>query len=343
MPISITTDINEINVAEWDGFVESHPNGTVFQSESMYRLFNDTKKFEPVVVAAFNNERLVGILLGAIIKEYSSKIGFFTSRTVIYGGPLIKNEAEDSNIILDLLLKELINRVKNKSIFIQFRNFFEWNGKKEIFYQNGFKYLDRLNYLVDTTSEQNVRKRMSASKMRQVKKGLKNGAEVIDPENIEQVKEFYKLLYYLYKYKVKKPLPEWSFFKSFYEQSKEGRLGIIKLIKYKDEIIGGILSPVLKNKVIYEWYICGMDREYKSLYPSVIATWAAIEYGIKNNLKFFDFMGVGVPGKDYGVREFKSKFGGEMVNYGRFGRINNKFLYAITEVGFNVLAWLKKI
>ncbi len=205
------------------------------------------------------------------------------------------------------------------------------------------KYLERLNYLVDTTSEKDVRKRMSSSKMRQVKKGLKEGAEIVDPENIEQVKEFYKLLYYLYKYKVKKPLPEWSFFKSFYEQSKDGRLGIIKLIKYKDEIIGGILSPVLKNKVIYEWYICGMDREYKNLYPSVLATWAAIDYGVKNNLKIFDFMGVGVPDKDYGVREFKSKFGGEMVNYGRFGRINNKFLYAITEVGFNVLAWLKKI
>jgi len=54
-------------------------------------------------------------------------------------------------------------------------------------------------------------------------------------------------------------------------------------------------------------------------------------------------MGVGVPGKDYGVREFKSKFGGEMVNFGRFGRVNNKFLYAITEMGFNFLALLKKI
>ncbi len=343
MPVKITTDINKIPIPEWDRFIEKHPNGTVFQSESMYRLFNDTKKFEPVVVAAFNDDKLAGVLLGTIIKEYSSMIGFFTSRTVLYGGPLIDNKSEDTDKILDLLLKELINQVKNRSIFIQFRNFFEWNDRKEIFYKNDFKYLERLNYLVDTTSEKDVRKRMSSSKMRQVKKGLKEGAEIVDPENIEQVKEFYKLLYYLYKYKVKKPLPEWSFFKSFYEQSKDGRLGIIKLIKYKDEIIGGILSPVLKNKVIYEWYICGMDREYKNLYPSVLATWAAIDYGVKNNLKIFDFMGVGVPDKDYGVREFKSKFGGEMVNYGRFGRINNKFLYAITEVGFNVLAWLKKI
>ncbi len=343
MSLTITTDINNIPVSGWDKFIESHPNGTVFQSYCMYELFRDTKKFDPVIVSAFDENKIVGILLGTIIKEYSSKIGFFTSRTVIYGGPLIDEQREDDEKILDLLLKELIGRVKNKSIFIQFRNFFEWGDRKGIFYQNGFKYLDRLNYLVDTTSEQDVRKRMSSSKLRQVKKALKEGAEIIDPENVEQVKEFYKLLYYLYKYKVKKPLPEWSFFKNFYEQSKENRLGIIKLIKYKDEIIGGILSPVLKNKVIYEWYICGMDREYKNLYPSVLATWAAIDYGVKNGLKVFDFMGVGVPDRDYGVREFKSRFGGEMVNFGRFGCINNKFLYAVTEVGFNVLAWLKKI
>ena len=98
-----------------------------------------------------------------------------------------------------------------------------------------------------------------------------------------------------------------------------------------------------QNKVIYEWYVCGLDQDYKNIYPSVLATWAAIEYGLKNNLETFDFMGVGVPDKDYGVREFKSKFGGELVNFGRFGRINNHFIYTITEIGFNVLALLRKI
>lgn len=343
MPITLTTDINKIPTTEWDNFIENHPNGTVFQAHIMYKLFKGTKKFKPVVIAAFIDDKLIGICLGTIIREYSSKIGFLTSRTVCYGGPLIGSSNDNPDEILDLILKKLIKEVKNKSVFIQFRNFFDWKNRKEIFSNNGFNYLDRLNFLVDTTSEQGVKKRMSSSKLRQVKKSLKEGADIIDPENIEQVQEFYQILYSLYKYKVKKPLPHWSFFKSFYEQSKEGKLGIIKLVKYNNEIVGGILSPLLKEKVIYEWYICGLDREYKNVYPSVLATWAAIDFAIKNNLQVFDFMGVGVPNRDYGVREFKSKFGGEMVNFGRLGRINNKFLYAITEVGFNVLAWLKKI
>ncbi|NOX45353.1 MAG: peptidoglycan bridge formation glycyltransferase FemA/FemB family protein [Chlorobi bacterium] len=339
----ITTDINKISIPEWDSFIENHPNGTVFQSHAMYLLFKNTKKFKPILIAATNNNKLIGVLLAVIIKEYSSAIGFFTSRTVIYGGPLIDNSLEDLEEMLDLFLKKLIHKVKNKSIFIQFRNFFDWGKQKQVFIDNGFNNLERLNLLVDTSSEDTIRKRMSNSKLRQVKKSLKEGAKVIQPESIEQVNEFYDILYYLYKYKVKKPLPDRSFFANFYEQSKEGDLGVILLIKYQDQIVGGIVSPLHKEKTIYEWYICGLDREFKQIYPSVLATWAAIDYAAKNDIRVFDFMGVGVPNKDYGVREFKKKFGGEMVNFGRFGRVNNKFLYAVTEVGYNMLSWFRKI
>jgi len=343
MPITITTEINKIPVLEWDSFIDKHPHGTVFQSHSMYLLFQNTKKFKPVILAALDENKLTAILLAVIIKEYSSPIGFFTSRTVIYGGPLIDPSVKNSDEVLDSMLKELIHQVKNKSIFIQFRNFFDWDKQKQVFTNNGFNNLERLNLLVDTSSDEIIKKRMSNSKIRQVKKALKTGAEIIHPENIDQVNKFYDILYYLYKYKVKKPLPDRSFFENFYEQTKNGKLGVILLIKYNNEIVGGIVSPVHKGKIIYEWYICGLDKEYKEVYPSVLATWAGIDYAVKNNLRTFDFMGVGVPGRDYGVREFKKKFGGEMVNFGRFGRVNNKFLYSITEVGYNMLSWFKKI
>jgi len=54
-------------------------------------------------------------------------------------------------------------------------------------------------------------------------------------------------------------------------------------------------------------------------------------------------MGVGTPEMSYGVRDFKARFGGELVNYGRFIRINNKFFFHIAEIGDNILALLKKI
>ena len=72
-----------------------------------------------------------------------------------------------------------------------------------------------------------------------------------------------------------------------------------------------------------------------------MATWAAIEYGARNGLSYFDFMGAGSPDSDYGVREFKSKFGGKLVNYGRFLRINHPVLYQIGKIGLKLLKVLK--
>jgi len=48
-------------------------------------------------------------------------------------------------------------------------------------------------------------------------------------------------------------------------------------------------------------------------------------------------IGAGSADSDYGVREFKSKFGGELVQYGRFLRVNNKLLYNIGKFGLKIL------
>ena len=149
--------------------------------------------------------------------------------------------------------------------------------------------------------------------------------------------EYYQILYTLYKSKIKKPLPPLSFFEKFYESN----LGKILLVKFKNKIIGGIVCPILKNQSIYEFYICGLDAEFKDQSPSVMATYAAIQYGFKNNLKRFDFMGAGKPDEDYGVRDFKAKFGGELVEHGRFIKINRPLLFKIGKAGLKILQKIK--
>jgi len=336
---------DELLQAGWADFIASHPDGTVFQSPKMYELFSATKQMKPVVVglADAGNGALKGILSGVIIREMNGPAGYFSSRTVIYGGPLLDPGLADKGQILHLLLRELIREVKSRSIFIQFRNFNDQKDHREIFHESRFKLRDRLNLIVDTSSAEIVKKNMSASRIRQIKKGLELGAVYRAPKNTEEVRAFYEILKDLYRFKVKKPLPDWDFFEHFYRLTEENRLGIIRLVEYRDQIIGGILSPVTPGKTIYEWYVCGLDHEYREVHPSVLATWAAIEYAIKNNIPRFDFMGVGLPDRKYGVRDFKARFGGKMVNYGRFARINNRTVYIVSEIGYNLLVWLKKI
>ncbi len=344
MDFKVITSVETIDQDSWRRLAYSHPEGTVFQSGEMADFFRKSELFDPVAVAVSDSDgKLQGILLAVVIREMPGLAGFFSSRTVIYGGPLIDPSCKNPEKVLDLLLKSLIDKVKNRSIFIQFRNFNGWQTHLDTFKANGFLYRERLNYIVDTSSIEILKKNMSGSKLRQVKKGLENGARIIEPQHISQVKEFYDILRDLYRHKVKKPLPSWSFFENFYNESRNGRLGMIRLIEFRGMIIGGILSPITPGKTIYEWYVCGLDQIYKDLYPSVIATWAALEYASSNGIPQFDFMGVGIPGREYGVRDFKARFGGALVNYGRFGRINNKTLYTIAELGYNLMATVKRI
>jgi lipid II:glycine glycyltransferase (peptidoglycan interpeptide bridge formation enzyme) len=91
------------------------------------------------------------------------------------------------------------------------------------------------------------------------------------------------------------------------------------------------------GEIIYAIYLCGENGKYQNVYPSVLATWAGLEYGLKNGFKYFDFLGAGKPNEYYGVREFKSKFGGELVNYGRYKLILNKPLYTLGELGIRLI------
>ena len=149
--------------AGWADFISSHPDGTVFQSPEMYALFSGTKRMKPVVVGLADAEsgKLKGILSGVIIREMKGPAGYFSSRTVVYGGPLIDPDLADQGQILHLLLRELIHEVKSRSIFIQFRNFQDQQGQKSIFFDSGFRLRDRLNLIVDTSSAGIVKKNVT--------------------------------------------------------------------------------------------------------------------------------------------------------------------------------------
>ena len=99
------------------------------------------------------------------------------------------------------------------------------------------------------------------------------------------------------------------------------------------------MCPILAGKTIYEWYVCGLDEDFRECYSSVVATYAAIEYAKEHGLSLFDFMGAGKPDIPYGVRDFKMEFGGELVEHGRYVCVQKLVLYRIGKWG---VRWLKR-
>ena len=92
------------------------------------------------------------------------------------------------------------------------------------------------------------------------------------------------------------------------------------------------------DETVYEWFACGKDGVYKNVYPSTVATYFGILFTAQSGRKQFDMMGAGAPGDGgYGVRDFKAKFGGQLVEYGRFRYVANKPLYALGKMAVKLM------
>ncbi len=319
---------------------------------------NTPTSFEPVAQsnpatqddAVVHSKSLAGSLLAVILHEpppektllkpFSKLHRLLTSRTLVYGGPLITQGTRlQQEMILKLLLDGLDTRVKKRSLFTQFRNSFEINDLIPLFREMGYRWRDHLNLLLDTSTREVAWQNLNYKRRKQVRLSIRNGARVVENPSPGQIQAFYAMLRQLYDNKVKKPLPGFAFFQALHHSNAR-----YFLICHSGKLIGGAVCVFMKGKCMHEWYAFGLDREYKHLqiYPSVMATWSAIAYAADNDIPCFDFMGMGKPDVPYGVRAFKKKFGGKMINPGRFYKINRRTLYHLAEIGYNVLFFLKR-
>ncbi len=312
------------------GFIQRHTQSSFFQSLEFFEFIENVEGYSPYMIVAFQDHKVIGTLLGVIQVNGNGLKSWMSRRLIVWGGPLAQPEKEQK--ATELLLTSLHKTANGRAIYVEFRNFFDTSHLKKVFNSFGFEYKPHLNYLVRTDEQSAVKKRMSSSRWRQIKSSLKAGAEIAEPDDEAEVIAFYNILQKLYKEKVKKPLPSIDMFIKFWQSD------ICKffLVKYESKVVGGIVCPIFDKKVIYEWYVCGEDGQIKGLHPSVLATWAPIEYALKNGFDHFDFMGAGKPEQDYGVREFKARFGGEEVCYGRYEMIVNKALYTVGKLGLQV-------
>jgi len=295
---------------------------------------------------------------GMILKEITKQSGYFNSKaifsfddgTAIIGlnsGKIISRTILflDYRKVMGKLssgkLMELLQYVDEKckdDVYIEIRNLNDGKNYDQAFIMYGFQWLDWFNYKIELSAVNHQFEKIHATKRRQIKRSRERGVIVEEAQSAEEVTAFYNILHKVYVHRVRKPLPDKNFFLSFYEKTKGTEYGTILLAKRDGKVIAGMLCPIDPYQEMYEWYVAGLDKEYKGkgIYPSVMITWGAIEYAINHQIPVFNFMGAGEPGKPYGVRNFKMQFGGELINSGRYLKINKPFLYHLGKTYFRL-------
>jgi serine/alanine adding enzyme len=321
---------------KWTAFLHQHADGNFFQSPDFLFLFDGCRNYKPLVLVAENLAgEITGVLVAVVISERIYGIPF--QRILVQGGPVISKSLPNRAEVLSALLKTLKRRIPGETVFAEIRNLVHWGAEDDVFRESGFVWHDHLNDVLTVNENTELFPGIKPAKQRQIRRGIENGAVIRPASSMREVEDFYLLLHDLYKKKVRKPLPPRTFFKNFYQKIQAENKGVFLIVSYKEEVIGGMVCPFSGNHTVYEWYICSLRDELKNLYPGVLATWAGIDYAIRNNFTSFDFMGIGSPHRSYGVRNFKTQFGGEVINFGRWQFINNKFRYYLGNLGYRLL------
>jgi len=323
--------IDDINLQQWHELVRVSSTASFFQTEECYRFFESLSFLRPFVIGMAENDVLTGVVCGYIIADGNPIKSFLSRRAIICGGPMLHPNASEEALLA--LLTATRTNLHSRSIYTEFRNYTDYAGYKAIFEKVGFSYYPHLNFHVQTPSVDAAMMQLNTTKRRDVRLTKRSGGDWFESRNHDDLVDFYRELELLYKTKVKTPLFPIEFFEKLIEMPH----GHFFVVKYDGRVVGGSICVELEGRVLYEWFVCGLDGMFKNILSSTVATWAAIEYAAGNGFNRFDMMGAGKPGDGYGVREFKSKFGGDLVEHGRFQVINQPLLYEVGKLGIEIL------
>jgi hypothetical protein len=325
---------SDIQLEKWKQFSSENQFASPFQTPGYYNLYNSFNHLSADVIAVENTEGEIKALVVITIQKEKGVKGYFSKRGIIYGGPLL-TDLDSSKHLIDSITK----RYQKKLIYLEIRNFFDFNKYESIF--NAWTFSEHLNVQLNIEGISDLEsylKLLKYNRRREIKQSLKNDAIYNECKTKEDLEIIYKILQELYHERVKLPLPTFDFF----EKMLNNVNFIIFKVEHENKIIGGAICTYLDKKKIYTLFYCGLRNYDKKIFPTHLAVLATIDFGLRTNLSEVDFMGAGKPNKEYGVRDYKLKFGGNLVNHGRYILVLDKKRYKLGEFGIKMLAKIKK-
>jgi len=327
---------------DWNEYVLHHPDGNIFQNVFLGKVYRKTKNHESICIAVTDsNDTILAGMQVIIIKELAI-LGSLSARAIIQGGPLFEN-SENGVAAMQVLIRHYDKIAGGKVLFTDIRNMWDTSKYSDVFDRNGYIYEPHLNYVNNLEKDQF--KKFSKKRRYGITKAQREGVVVEEVESEQLIPTVYQFLHETYS-NAKLPVVDVSFFKALMDILKSRGLAKVFLAKHENNYIGTIVVLLYKNS-IYD--LCaGASRKHLNLYPNDILPWHLMEWGLNNGYSVFDFGGAGNPEEEYGVRDFKKQFGGELENFGRYKKVHSpKKLWLIksmfTVYRYSILPLINKI
>lgn len=328
------TVVRTLPEEEWHRFVEEHPAGNIFHTPEMFQVFERTKGHRPELWAATRDGRVLALLLPVKITLMGGLLQALTTRSVAYGSALCAPGAEGREA-LDVLLRTYVREVDGSPLFTELRNLSDMEAWQPTLQKCDFGYEDHLNYLIDLDRvPEDILSSVGSRTRKHIRRGLRRGDVIVEEmKERDAVAVCYGLLSQTYSL-AEVPLTDVSLFEAAFDVLYPKNM-VLFTVAHVGQAVAAVSVELLYKDVIYGWY-GGLDRDYGAYMPNELLMWHILEWGAQNGYKLYDFGGAGKPDEEYGPRDFKAKFGGDLVCYGRNRYVHAPVLLQLSQGAYTV-------
>jgi serine/alanine adding enzyme len=317
----------------WDEFVEQHPKGSVFHSSQMVQVFESAKGHTPLPLAAVTDSgEILSMLVATRVQTLPDVFGAVSSRSIWYAEPLCYDSPESIDSLCELIA-EHDRTFRRRVLFTEVRPLHSSGPERIALERCGYDYLDYLNFVLDTTRPKDeIWKGMRDTVRKSVRKCEQLRFSFRHLDTPDSVDLLYTFLQDTYGH-AEVPLADRSLFEAAYRILKPQNIVEFVAIYDGEKPLAVDVMLVFKKQV-FMWY--GGSIRMPGLSPVAQLQWREIEWSCEHGIELYDFGGAGWPNVAYGVRDFKAKFGGELVSYGRYRRVYSRWKMALAERAYEI-------
>jgi hypothetical protein len=331
-----TTVVRALPENEWRRAVAEHPAGNIFHTPEMFEVYSRTKGCRPELWAAVNEQGHVLAMLTPVQVTLVDRplVRGFTTRAVAYGSIMCRPSPEDEEALCQLLRAYEASAVKNWVLFTELRHTSDMSGLAGALADSGFVPEEHLNFQLDLNRPvDNLWSGMTKSGRQAVQRSRNKGVVTEDVKDRSLIPIFYQLVHRTF-LRARVPLADISLFEAIFDVLVPRGMAKMVMAQVNGQYAAASVTALYKG-VMFGWYM-GFDESLRTARPNDSVMWHMIEWGAENGFQCLDFGGAGKPGESYGPRDFKAKFGPQLVSFGRHTRVHHprslavsRFVYAM--------------
>lgn len=324
---------NQLDEPVWREFLAvPDVEANVFHTPEMVRVFESAARHRALPWAALDGRgRVRALLVPVEVTLRQGAMRFLTSRSVVYGG-IARTADEAGSEAAAALLETYAASASRVTLFTEIRHLSDPAPLRYALASAGFRHEDHLNYLIPLADPgRDPWRGLTRAARKHVTRAERKGVTVTEETAPAAIDEAYRLLEAVYR-RARVPLASRSLFEAAVAELVEPGLLHVFAARLDGEMIGARFVLTYRDRVM-DWY-AGSDRRFASFSPNELLVWHTLRWARERGFAVFDFGGAGRPGEPYGPRDFKAKFGGDLVDFGRDVLVHAPVRLRLSQAGY---------